>query len=102
MIESSLITQTPVVAEDLVELQDLLQQEDDLQTQREELRKKIGRLLGKIRTSRKKSFREAGKLLECDPGLLNRVEKGNAWAYTIVNKALAKYPEVSIVENNNE
>jgi ribosome-binding protein aMBF1 (putative translation factor) len=79
------------------DFQALVLAEADLDVQRTALRKQIGAVLTELRTARGLSFREAGKLLRCDPGLLNRVEKGKAWAYTIVTKALAQYPSIPLV-----
>jgi hypothetical protein len=84
---------------DVDHLKTLIAVEDNLLKQREIARKDIGAHLRSMRLNRKLSFRKAGKLLGCDPGLLNRVEKGNTWAYTIVEKALTTYPSIPLVED---
>jgi hypothetical protein len=80
------------------ELQLLIKVEDELQQQRMAMRKQIGAKLTEIRLAKKLSFREAGELIGCDPGLLNRIEKGKAWAYTVVEKAMSAYATISISE----
>jgi hypothetical protein len=81
-------------------LKNRIAQEKDFKQRQLDTRKIVGKCLTDVRIARKLSFREAGELIGCDPGLLNRIEKGKAWAYTVVEKALAVYsqPAVPVVE----